>query len=251
MMNLKDKKIIIFDLDGTLTESKQDLDPEMAELLVKLMASHIVAVIGGGSYGQFTRQFLAHLPHKPDFLKNLFIFPTSGTISYAFKDGAWKEIYSYPLDLAQRRRIFYVLSSVEKALSIHEEKTYGDKIEDRLTQITYSALGQEAPLDVKKGWDPDEAKRKRIVDFITPLLPGLSIRIGGMTSIDITKKGIDKAYGIKEIERELKTPIVDMVFIGDAFFEGGNDYPAISTGIDCIAVKNVTETKEKIREITA
>ncbi len=93
-------------------------------------------------------------------------------------------------------------------------------IEDRGSQITFSALGQEAPLDEKKKWDPDFKKREKIKEILKPLIPDFSIQLGGSTSIDVTRPGIDKAYGVKKLQETLGIAIEDMIFVGDAVFPG-------------------------------
>jgi len=72
------KKLIVFDLDGTLAESKSPLDAEMAKLLPVLMGIVKVAVISGGNWPQFEKQVLANLPHD-ERLNNLSLLPTCGT----------------------------------------------------------------------------------------------------------------------------------------------------------------------------
>ena len=131
------------------------------------------------------------------------------------------------------------------------EKTWGDVIEDRGSQITFSALGQQAPIDEKKKWDPDFAKRKKIKAIMDDLIPEFSVNLGGTTSVDVTKHGIDKAYGIRKLRDTLGIAIADMIFIGDALFPGGNDYPAKEAGALSIQVKDIDETKRVIEAITA
>jgi hypothetical protein len=141
--------------------------------------------------------------------------------------------------------------ALEQALKegIYEspKETYGESIEDRGSQITFSSLGQKAPLDVKQGWDPDRKKRQAIAKIIEPKVPQFDVVIGGMTSIDVTRKGVNKAYGIKKIEAYLKLSPEKILFIGDALFEGGNDFPAKSTGVDCQQVSGPEETLKLIK----
>ena len=61
-------KLIIFDLDGTLTESKQPLTGEMAALVAKLLAVKKVAVASGGALPQFLKQVFARLPTDANFV---------------------------------------------------------------------------------------------------------------------------------------------------------------------------------------
>lgn len=248
-MNLKKKKVLIFDLDGTLAESKQPLDPEMAWLLAELLEDRKVAVISGGSFEQFKRQFIASLPQGPVKLENLFLFPATATSFYRYEGSGWEQVYGHALSAHDKKRIISALEHAEAKAGIAAHKTYGQKIEDRGTQVTYSGLGQEAPLKEKLLWDPHQAKRKKMAAYLELLIPDFSAKIGGTTSIDVTHKGIDKAYGIHQIEHVLSTPIKDMAFVGDAIFPGGNDYAALSTGIDCSKVKDVEATKRLIQGI--
>ena len=128
-------------------------------------------------------------------------------------------------------------------------KLFGPQIEDRQTQITFSALGQNAPIEEKRLFDPDFEKRKLMKRELEKLIPEFEIRLGGMTSIDITRKGIDKSYGIRKIAEQLKYKIDDMLYIGDSLFEDGNDYAAIGTGIDCVQVHSVDGTKKLLMRI--
>ncbi len=243
------KKLIVFDLDGTLAESKAALDPEMANLLTALLGVAKVAVISGGNWPQFEKQVLSHLPEKKA-LKNLSILPTCGTKYYQYKSG-WKKLYSEDFNPDEKKSIIDNLNKAIEQTGTRPAKTWGDLIEDRGSQITYSGLGQKAPLDKKKAWDPKFEKRKKIKAILDKELNGFSVNIGGATSIDITKPGIDKAYGIHKLHQNLKIKISEMIFIGDALFEGGNDHPARKTGVDCIQVRDPEETKRVIEGIVA
>jgi HAD superfamily hydrolase (TIGR01484 family) len=130
-------------------------------------------------------------------------------------------------------------------------RVWGEVIEDRFSQITFSALGQQAPLEEKDKWDPDYAKRKKIKAILDAYIPEFSVRLGGSTSIDITKPGIDKAYGIGKLRDLLHISLKEMIYIGDALFPGGNDYPVEEAGVDSIPVKGPDETKRVIQAIIA
>ena len=243
------KQLIVYDLDGTLAESKSPLDAEMAGLLHDLLGIVKAAVISGGAWKQFEEQLLSNLPHD-ERLVNLSLLPTCGTQFFRY-DAGWKKVYSEDLAADQKARIE---SSLEKAVSqagFKPRKLWGEQIEDRGSQITFSALGQEAPLDQKDKWDPDFAKRKKIKAILDTLLPEFSVRMGGATSIDVTKPGIDKAYGIRKLRDILDLPLKEMIFIGDALFVGGNDYPAEEAGVVSIPVRGPSETKRVTEAIIA
>ncbi len=243
------KKLIIFDLDGTLAKSKSPIDKEMAELITSLLDVAMVSIISGGAWPQFEKQVLSQLPKKT-LLKKLSILPTCGTKFYQYKND-WDILYEENFTEAERKKILDSLNEAIKNANLDIKNTWGDQIEDRGSQITFSALGQKAPLDEKKGWDDDFAKRKKIVEPLKESLKDFSIGMGGTTSIDITKLGIDKAYGINKLTEILDIDIPEMLFIGDALFEGGNDYPARRTGVVCIQVRDPEETKRIIETIIA
>jgi HAD superfamily hydrolase (TIGR01484 family) len=243
------KKLVVFDLDGTLAESKSPIDAEMAGLLDALLEIVKVSVISGGAWVQFEKQVLAHLSHD-ERRKNLSLLPTCGTKFYQY-DSDWKLLYSEDFTDTEKQKI---IGSLKKAMESSDgkvERVWGDVIEDRGSQITFSALGQQAPLEEKKKWDPDFARRKGMKAILDKLIPEFSVRLGGATSIDITQHGIDKAYGIRKLRDVLGIPVPEMIFIGDAVFPGGNDYPAKEAGALSIEVQDPHETKRVIEAIIA
>ena len=244
------KRLIVFDLDGTLAESKSSLDAEMATLLHKLLDIIKVAVISGGDWPQFDKQVLSNLPHD-ECLENLSLLPTCGTKFYKYDAGDWEKIYSEDFTDVEKKKIIASLTKALDDTGFKEKKLWGEIIEDRGSQITYSALGQHAPLEEKKKWDADFSKRKKIKAILDKLIPEFSVRLGGTTSIDVTKPGIDKAYGIKKLHDNLGIAIEDMIFIGDAIFPGGNDYPAKEAGVLSIKVRDPNESKRVIEAIVA
>jgi len=243
------KKLIVFDLDGTLAESKSSLDAEMAALLNELLGIVKVAIISGGGWPQFEKQILSNLP-PDDVLKNLSLLPTCGTQFYQY-DGTWKKIYSEDFNAEEKKKIIDALKNALITVGFNIEKVWGETIEDRGSQITYSALGQEAPIKEKTKWDPDFTKRKKIQKILSESIPEFSVHLGGTTSVDITKPGIDKAYGIMKLRDTLNIEIEEMIFIGDAIFPGGNDYPPKEAGVVSIRIKGPEESKRVIETIIA
>ena len=259
MQPLSKKSLIVFDLDGTLTESKSPLKSDMSRALVALLAQKKVAVIGGGTYEQFQNQFIGHFSCPPALFKNLFLFPTTSTSFYRYARGRWRKVYRRILSVSDKKKIMRAFDHAFTATGyVQPKKTWGAVIEDRATQITFSALGQDivAMLGTKKGvllkqrWkDENNALRLKMAKLIARDLPAFEVRTGGLTSIDVTQKGIDKAYGVRQIEKVLKISIKEMVFVGDALYPGGNDAPAKKTGVQTIAVKGPKDTIKIIKKI--
>ena len=243
------KKLIVFDLDGTLAESKSSLDAEMAALLNELLGIVKVAIISGGGWPQFEKQILSNLPNAVR-LENLSLLPTCGTQFYQY-NGDWEKLYSEDFNTEEKKKIMDALKNALDTVDFNIEKLWGETIEDRGSQITYSALGQQAPIKEKTKWDPDFTKRVKLRKILATLVPEFSVRLGGTTSVDITKPGIDKAYGIMKLRDTLKIEIDEMIFIGDAIFQGGNDYPAEEAGVVSIKIKDPEESKRVIETIIA
>lgn len=246
----KDKKLIVFDLDKTLAESKQIIDDEMAALLCLLLNRRKVAVISGGSFTQFQKQLVSKL--QGGKLESLFLFPTCGSAFYRYENDAWLNVYTETLSPEDTCRIFKAFEDMFKEIGFKKPETmYGYLIEDRATQITFAAHGSEAPLHIKGAWDPDRTKRLKMIELLQRLIPGFEIRTGGTSSIDVTRKGIDKAYGIMQMEKHLNIPRSQMSFVGDDLGPGGNDHPVIATGVEIIAVTDPEHTKRIIRSMIA
>jgi len=172
------KKLIVFDLDGTLAGSKSPLDSKMSALLHDLSAIVKVAVISGGDWPQFEKQLLSNLSHDKT-LANLFLLPTCGTKFYRYDSATWKKIYSEDFTAEERDKI---LSALKKAIGSGDFKTdkmWGEQVEDRGSQITFSALGQQAPSEEKTNWDPDFSKRRKIKAILDGFISDFSVRIGG------------------------------------------------------------------------
>ena len=206
MKQIQVPKLVMFDLDGTLAESKQLLTSEMAALLAQLLTATRVAVISGGALPQFLKQIVAELPPGTN-LTNFYLLPTSGAALYEYTDGTWKKIYEERISEEEARIVEAAMreAAIETGLIDFSKPAYGERIEYRGAQVTLSALGQQAPIDEKKAWDPDHAKRYALRAKISERLPELkfSASMGGATSIDVTKRGIDKSHGIRNSARGL------------------------------------------------
>jgi phosphomannomutase len=245
------KRVVIFDLDGTLTESKADLDKEMASLISKLLQLTYVAVTSGCSFEQLQNQFLSRLPRGAN-LCNLLLFPTCSASGYYYNKGRGRFSLAYSNVLSENA-VKRTLLSFERVFAeisyVHPRKTYGPVFENRGSQLTFSALGQKAPLRLKQKWDPDRKKRRKIRRLLKTKLPDFEITIGGTTSIDVTRKGVNKTLCVRKLKQHLHVERKDMLFVGDALFRGGNDYIMKSTGIRCISVSGPKETKKLITRI--
>jgi HAD superfamily hydrolase (TIGR01484 family) len=244
------KELIVFDLDNTLVPSKTVMDDEMSEIFSNLLSKVKVAVMSGGSLKQFKLEFISKL--KPDTnFSNLLLFPTDGTAFYRWsidlKD--WEKVYQDSLGIDEKNSIFNALDIALKKVNFDRSRLIGNLTEDKGSAITFSALGQDAPLEMKEVWDRDQTKRIEIKKILDPLLPDFEVNIAGTTSIDITRKGYNKAYGIKKMVEYTGIPESGIMYIGDSLFDGGNDSPVKTTGVETVSVSGPEETKVIIKDI--
>lgn len=238
---------LIFDLDGTLAPSKAPPTESMCQTLCEALKYFKIAVISGASFEQFQKQLVAHLPCAD--LSNLMLAPTNGSAIYSFVNGGWNLLEKSILSGEDKEKIFVAIKKAMKEYGILENNTYGTQIDDRETQVTFSGCGSTAPISVKESWDPDASLRLKIADYIKKEIPEFEVRVAGMTSVDVTAKGFDKASAIRKIEKYLNIETKDILFMGDALFKGGNDEPAKETGVDTLQVKDETETEKIISNL--
>jgi len=244
-------RALAFDLDDTLAVSKSRIDDRMAGLLARLIAATDVCIISGGRFEQFESQVLRYLKAEPGALESLHLMPTCGTRYYRFAGGGWHMIYAEDLSDADKGRIIAVLEQGAKELGLWEDRPWGERIEDRGSQITFSALGQQAPAAAKYQWDPDSQKKQRLRRYAAELLPDLEVRVGGSTSVDVTRKGIDKAYGMRKLMQQLGIAAEEILFVGDRLQEGGNDYPVRAVGVRCVEVTCWQDTADYVEWLLA
>lgn len=248
------KKLIAFDLDDTLAVTKSPISDRMGELLVQLLKKYEVCIISGGKFDQFKVQVVDRLEASEQELSRLHLMPTCGTRYYRY-DGIeedWRVIYAEDLTEAEKKKIIEVLEVSAKKIGLWVEKPYGPIIEDRGSQVTYSALGQKAPAEEKYRWAEENGEaKKELRILVAEQLPHLEVRLGGSTSVDITRIGIDKAYGMQKLIAELAIDKNEILFLGDKLQEGGNDYPVKAMGIECIEVDRWEDTALVLEGILA
>ena len=252
------KKLIAFDLDGTLAPSKSPLPERISEVLGELLNNFQVCVISGGDFKQFNKQLLSNLKLDDNQISRLHLMPTCGTKYYTFdkSENNWKKLYSEDIPEEDKRRIKIALLKALDEYGYKEDKTYGELVEDRESQLTLSTLGQdvvdvlgEKGIEMKENWDKDNKKKNNIRNYASNIVTDYEFKVGGLTSIDVTKPGIDKAYGMKKLMEHLELEKKDILFIGDRLMEGGNDYPVKAMGIDSIEISDWHQTAVAVNAI--
>lgn len=243
-------RLVAFDLDDTLAPSKSAIDPRIGELLQALAGRVEVAIISGGQLLQFQTQLVDRLPAMDAATLDRFhLMPTCGTQYYRLQDGAIVTVYAHSLTDDEKSRALAAVEEEARRLDLWESEPWGDILEDRGSQITFSALGQTAPLAAKVAWDPTGSKKNDLRSAVAARIPDLEVRSGGSTSVDITHRGIDKAYGMRKLAEQTGISLDDMLFVGDRLDENGNDYPVLAMGVTCHAVEGWEDTAAFLEQL--
>jgi phosphomannomutase len=242
-------RLVAFDLDDTLAPSKSPLDPRMADALVRLLSVAQVCIISGGHFAQFQQQVIERIPVADERLADLHLMPTCGTRYYRYERDGWQQVYAEDLTELEKQQAMTAVETQARRLGLWEAQTWGPILEDRGSQITFSALGQSAPVDAKRAWDPTGEKKSILREAVQALLPDLEVRSGGSTSVDITRQGIDKAYGMRRLAELTGIPLDAMLFVGDRLDPDGNDYPVKTLGVATHAVEGWEQTAEFVEAL--
>lgn len=242
------KKVLAFDVDQTLNVAKTPITPDVAKLLTECLDHFEICPISGQKFDQFLIQIVNQLVDAtPEQLSHLHLFVAQGTQYYRYdlikKD--WQQVYNYPLTDEQVAKITSALEQASKESGYWEEDKLkpGDEIiENRLSQVTFSALGQKAGTEEKYAWDPDCKKRQIIAKRAKELAPEFDFEVAGTTSVNAFAPGMDKTFGVTHLMEELKVEKSDILYFGDMTQPGGNDYPVVQMGIDTITVRSHEDT---------
>ena len=270
------KKVLAFDIDQTLNVAKTPITDDIAKLLIGCLDHFEICPISGQKFDQFLIQIVNRLLDNGVTvaqLTHLHLFVAQGTQYYRYSptgkkfgplevavikpdtpytEQNWQQVYNYPLTDEQVKKISATIERAARELGYWEEDKLekGDEIiENRLSQVTFSALGQKAGTKEKYAWDPDHKKREKIVARCKELAPEFDYEIGGTTSINAITPGMNKVFGMTHLLEELHVKKSDILYFGDMTQPGGNDYPVVEMGIDTITVKNHEDTAYALKGI--
>ncbi len=249
-LGYQDKSVVVADLHGTLVYPSSSLGSEMASLIIDLLGKKKLAIITGDSFDRMKSRVLSHLPNAPKALENLYLLPTNGQSLYVFRDGAWRQLYGENLDGKEREKITSAFKEVLTKLGISlSDSEKGPRIIDMGPLITFNATGPGDSQEALRSWDPGRGKRTAIADALKALLPEFEVVISGPISVDVTRQGRNKGYGVSMLKEKFGYDFNDMVFVGDSLYKGGNDYPVKILGVDCISVRGPEETRIVLQSI--
>lgn len=245
-LSIAKSSLIGFDLDNTLACSKKPMLAPMAETFSKIVDLIPVAIITGGRLYLVKSQILDMVTEGTN-LENLHIMPTNGTSYYRIDNKqSLKCVYEHKIEPNQAEHVISVMRECAESMGLWktsgDSMLWGEQIENRGSQITFSALGQLAPVEYKKAWDPEGKLKAQLVKRISQSLPNFAVRQGGDTSVDVYRRGDDKAQALLTLAKYCDLSIEKITFIGDHMEPGGNDYPTAFTGALAVRVKNPEDT---------
>ena len=198
----------IFDVDGTLTPSRQKMDEDFSRFFLHFCTMNSVYLVTG-SDREKTLEQVGSLIYKT--CKR--VYNCSGSDVYVGSRNVYRDTWTLPI-LARQ---FLKQCVEEEDFNIRT----GNHIEERPGMINYSLVGRNATMRDRKAfvdWEASNGSRRRTADAFNIMFPELQATIGGETGIDIGPKGSDKSQILRVFIKEDK-----IVFFGDAIFEGGND----------------------------
>lgn len=211
------RKHYFFDMDGTLTPSRSACSVEMRKAIFRLAKKADVTIVSGARYKQVKKQ----LPFLPSL--RFYVLSQSGN------DARWwyRKLWKRKLRVAHKTIISEHIR-VLKAINPHDVFDPKEIVEDRGGQVSYSLIGHNAPLEVKKSFDPDGEKRRKLLAEFPLTSTAVQVRIGGTTCLDYTATGWGKAGNIGELMKREDWRIEDCYYVGDALFPGGNDHEMLA-----------------------
>lgn len=243
-------KALIFDLDDTLADSFTPPTDEILDKLLTLSTRLPVAIMSGAAFERIERDILKRIPRNP-IDAQFYVFSDGAAQCHIWKNDRWHEAYTFPLSPQERAHIQSALKEAVRETHTYRGAPDTSRILDRETSVALAALGKDATQDEKRAWDPEGTKRHTLVSLLKKKLPEYEVLIGGKTTIDITRRGITKAYGVEWLVKELNLEAREMLFVGDGFYPGGNDAAVIPTGIQTKEIASPKETAILIDSLLA
>lgn len=201
----------IFDVDGTLTPSRQPINSDFQRWFLEFCYDYDVYLVTGSDYPKTVEQIGKTICESVQCVYNC-----SGSDVWANGNNIRSNKWTIPEDahewLAQ-----------ELTLSMYNVRT-GLHFEHRTGLVNFSVVGRNATTEQRAdyvAYDEYSKERAYIADRFNLLFPSLQATVGGETGIDIAPKGADKSQILVDFDQENDF----ICFFGDKMDEGGNDYP--------------------------
>lgn len=225
-------KHLFFDMDQTIAPSRQQILPEMYDLLTSL--SRQIVIVSGQEVDKIVWQS-NDLP--------AYILGQNGNHAVELQRN---ELWNTKLTEDHRNEILSHIETLIKNLE-HDINHDWNPIEDRGAQITFSPIGNTAPVEVKSTYDPDRKKREALMQKFPFFSEELIVKIGGSTSLDYIHKDRHKGTNVQKLIDLMGWNKDECVYFGDGLYPGGNDEAVIGV-IETVPVTDHIDTYNKLKQ---
>lgn len=239
-MNIEKIKVIAMDLDGTLTQHKQHMEPRTKATLEALSKKYKLLMVGAGQVYRIFNQ-MEHFP--VDIVGNY-------GLQYATYNPETKD-----LDI-QRDLTFPVnREEVEKKVTFLREKHgytefAGDNVEYHPSGcLTFPVLGTKAVQADKLAFDPDRSKRRKFYPEVVELFSDYTVFVGGSSSFDMAPKPYNKYHALDLYCQEHGLSHENVVFVGDDYGPGGNDESVYLSDFPFICVDDYRTFPDLVKDL--
>ncbi len=229
----KSPKHLFFDLDKTIAPPRQPILEDMYSLLSSL--PHDIIIVSG--------QEVEKIKWQSNGLKAVRL-GQNGNHATEHDDTL---LWNIPLEETHRAEILAHIDAIFAVLD-HEVNHDWTPIEDRGSQITFSPIGNTAPVEVKMVYDPDRIKREELLKKVPFVSDELTVKIGGSTSLDYIHKDRHKGTNVRKLIDHKGWDSDECLYYGDGLYPGGNDEAVIGV-IETILVADHLDTYEKLKNI--
>ena len=175
--------IYIFDMDGTLTLSRQTMSKDFHKRFLPWLKTHIAYLAAGSNYEKVTEQ----LP--PDIVTSFSgIYSSMGNVFHQKGTEIYKKEIFLEKEMLKKLEYF-------RKNTLYDGKLYGNYMELRPGMLNYSVLGRNCPFDERERyhkWDEVNGERAKIANEMNEKFPKYEFSLGGKISIDIVTKGCGK-----------------------------------------------------------
>ena len=230
------KKLICFDLDGTLTQHRTLIEDNVLEFLERLKEKYKLIMVGAGAAERIYKQMREY---PVDILGNY------GMQESKVIDGKFEVVRK---EITQPDREYFL----EKAQYLREKYGYqefkGDSVEFHQTgMVTFPLLGTKADIKDKLAFDPTREKRRKMYKEVQELFADYTVYIGGSSSFDFSLKKYNKYDAIMAYAKENGYQKQEILFVGDDFEDGGGDSHVRIFGIDYINIEDYRTVVDKLK----
>ena len=229
------KKLLCFDLDGTLTQHRSSLEKENRNLLDELSKKYKIIMVGAGNAPRIYEQ-MGEYP--------IDIIANYGMQESKMIDGKFTIIRE---EKSNPDKAYFI----EKIAYLRQKYGYtdfkGETVEFHSTgMVTFPLLGTKAEIKDKIAFDPTREKRKVLYPEVLELFPDYTVYIGGSSSFDFTAKRYNKYDAIMTYAKANGYTKDEILYIGDDFGDGGGDSHIRLGGMDYIEITDYRKTAEAL-----